>query len=54
MAQTTSFQSRTSMSESVTTMNFVYMNWRRKLQIPNITRFAWPGYCLRIDTTAIR
>ena len=35
-------------------MNLVYMNWRRKLQIPNMTRLGCPGYCLRIDTTAIR
>ncbi len=43
MAHTTSFQSRTSTSSSVTTMNLVYMNWRRKLHRPNITRLAWPG-----------
>ncbi len=42
------------MSSSVTTMIFVYMNWRRKLQTPNITRFAWPGYCFFSDTTASR
>jgi len=29
IAQTTSFQSRASMSSSTTMMNFVYMNWRR-------------------------
>ena len=33
MAQTTSGQSRMSTSSSVTTMNLVYMNWRRKLHI---------------------
>jgi len=38
-----SCQLRMSTSSSVTTMNFVYMNWRRKLQMPNISRFAWPG-----------
>ena len=35
-------------------MNLVYMNCRRKLQTPNMTRLAWPAYCLRIDTTAMR
>ena len=43
MAQITSFQSRMLTSSSTTTMNLVYMNWRRKLQMPNITRRAWPG-----------
>ena len=33
--------------------NLVYMNWRRKDQTPNMTRLAWPGYCLRMLTTAI-
>ena len=54
IAQITSGQLRTSTSSSVTTMNLVYMNWRRKLQTPNMTRFAWPGYCLRMLTIAIR
>ena len=35
-------------------MNLVYMNWRRKLQMPNITRLAWPGYCFLMLTTASR
>mgnify|MGYP000231554317 CR=1 FL=1 len=43
IAQTTSFQSRMSMSSSTTTMNLVYMNWRRWLHTPIITRRAWPG-----------
>jgi hypothetical protein len=43
IAHTTSFQSRMFTSASVTTMNLVYMNWRRKLQRPNIKRFAWPA-----------
>jgi hypothetical protein len=38
MAQITSFQSRTSTSSSTTTMNLVYMNWRRWLHTPIITR----------------
>ncbi|CFN69805.1 Uncharacterised protein [Bordetella pertussis] len=54
MAQTTSVQSRGSMSSSTTTMNLVYMNCRSTLHRPNITRLAWPAYCLRIDTTARR
>ena len=54
MAQTTSFQSRGLISLSTTTMNLVYMNCRRMLQSPNITRLACPGYCLRMDTTASR
>ena len=54
IAQTTSFQSRGLMSSSTTTMNLVYMNWRRMLHRPNMTRLAWPAYCLRIDTTARR
>jgi hypothetical protein len=45
IAQITSFQSRISTSSSTTMMNLVYMNWRRKLQMPNITRLACPGYC---------
>ena len=43
MAQITSGQWRTSMSSSTTMMNLVYMNWRRWLQTPIITRRAWPG-----------
>ncbi|CFP61960.1 Uncharacterised protein [Bordetella pertussis] len=35
-------------------MNLVYMNCRSTLHRPNITRLAWPAYCLRIDTTARR
>ena len=37
-------------------MNFVYMNWRRKLHTPNITRLAWPGILLlqRDDGEAVR
>jgi len=54
LAQITSRQSRTSTSSSVTTMNLVYMNWRRKDQTPNITRLAWPGYCFLMDTQAMR
>ncbi|HAZ77272.1 MAG TPA: hypothetical protein DCX28_12690, partial [Enterobacteriaceae bacterium] len=54
IAQITSFQSRTSTSSSTTTMNLVYMNWRRKLQTPNMTRLAWPAYCFFICTTAMR
>ena len=53
-AQITSFQSRTFTSSSVTMIIFVYMNCRRKLQMPNITRLACPGYCFFIDTTASR
>jgi hypothetical protein len=54
MAQITSFQSRMSTSSSTTTMNLVYMNWRRKLHTPNITRLAWPGVGLADRTTAMR
>jgi hypothetical protein len=54
MAQITSCQSRAFDVVVVTTMNLVYMNWRRKLQIPSITRLAWPGYSLRMLTTAMR
>lgn len=43
MAQITSFQSRTSTSASTTTMNLVYMNWRKWLHTPIITRRAWPA-----------
>ena len=43
MAQITSCQLRMLTSSSVTTMNLVYMNCRRKLQSPNIRRLAWPG-----------
>ena len=53
-AQITSFQSRMFTSSSTTMMNLVYMNWRRKLQMPNITRLAWPGYCFLMLTTASR
>ena len=54
IAQITSGQLRMSTSSSVTTMNLVYMNWRRKLQMPNITRLAWPGYCFLMLTIAMR
>lgn len=54
IAQITSFQSRVFTSSSTTITNFVYMNWRRNDHTPIITRFAWPGYCLRMETTAIR
>ena len=54
MAQMTSFQSRIFTSSSTTTMNLVYMNWRKKLHTPNITRLAWPAYCFLICTTAMR
>jgi len=40
MAQITSRQSRTFTSSSTTTMNLVYMNCRRWLQTPIITRLA--------------
>ncbi|EWS59902.1 hypothetical protein Y695_04602 [Hydrogenophaga sp. T4] len=40
MAQMTSSQLRTSMSSSTTTTNLVYMNWRRWLHTPIITRRA--------------
>ena len=53
-AHTTSAQSRMFTSASVTMTNLVYMNWRRKLQTPNITRLACPGYCFFIDTMARR
>ena len=53
-AQMTSCQLRVSTSSSTTMMNLVYMNWRKKLQIPNITRLACPGYSLRMETTASR
>ena len=43
-----------SMSSSTTITYLVYMNWRRKLQTPSITRLACPGYCFFIDTTAMR
>ena len=54
MAQITSFQSRALMSSSVTTTNFVYINWRKKDHTPIITRLAWPGYCFFMVTTAKR
>ena len=46
IAQTTSFHWRMSMSSSVTMTNLVYMNCRRKLHTPNITRLACPGILL--------
>jgi len=42
------------MSSSTTTMNLVYMNCRKKLHTPIITRLAWPGYCFLMLTTAMR
>src|SRR3546814_4124529 len=42
------------MSSSTTMMNLVYVNWRRYDQMPIMIRRAWPAYCLRIDTTAMR
>ena len=54
IAQITSFQSRRFTSSSTTTMNFVYMNCRRKLHTPNITRLAWPAYCFFMLTSAMR
>ena len=53
-AQITSFQSRASTVSSTTTTILVYMNCRRKLQIPNITRLAWPGYCFFMLATERR
>lgn len=54
IAQITSFQSRASMSSSVTMTNLVYMNWRRNDHTPSMTRLAWPGYCFLMVTTAMR
>ena len=42
------------MSSSTTITIFVYMNWRRYDQIPNISRFACPGYSFLMLTTATR
>ncbi len=42
-AQTTSRQSRASMSSSTTITHFVYKNWRRYDQTPIITLLARPG-----------
>jgi len=39
---------------AVTTIILVYMNCRRKLHTPNMTRLACPGYCFFSATTARR
>ena len=54
IAQITSAQFRASISSSTTITHFVYMNCRRYDHTAIITRFAWPGYALAIDTTATR
>src|SRR4030065_515853 len=54
IAQITSCQSRTFTSLSGTITNLVYMNWRRKLHTPNITRLACPGRSFLLLTPAAR